>query len=285
MIYSERVYGLVELTRPMNSIAAGVLTFSGGFVAHGAGILSGSEALLTTVAIVVTILATGAGMAINDVFDREIDRITNPRRPIPHGVVTYKTALIFSIALFCIAGALTLLLPVVAFLIAAVNIVLLVTYTTVFKGLPGAGNVIVAYLGGSTFLFGAAAVDRLTYAIGVLFLLAALSTLSREIIKDVEDVAGDRKEGLNTLPIVIGEQRSLVIAAIVLMGAIATSPVPYLLGTFGAVYLVLVTPAVLIMLYSAYVSFSDPTQGQSTLKYGMFLAAAAFIASRALQLF
>lgn len=250
MTYSKQIHGLVELTRPMNSIAAGMLTFSGGFVAHRAGVLSGNEALLITVAVVVTILATGAGMAINDVFDREIDRITKPERPIPRGAISYQTAMIFSIALFSIVGALTLLLPVIALLITVVNIVLLATYTTVFKGLPGAGNVLVAYLGGSTFLFGAAAVDGLSYAIGVLFLLAALSTLSREIIKDVKDIEGDREERLNTQPIVIGEQRSLVIAAVVLLSAIATSPVPYLLGTFGAVYLVLVTPAVVIMMAS-----------------------------------
>lgn len=284
MVDTERFHGLIELTRPMNSIAAGILTFSGGFVAHGVGILSGSEALLTTIAVGVTILATGGGMAINDVFDREIDRITNPERPIPRGAVSYKTAMIFSIMSFFIAGALTLLLPVIALVIAVANIVLLVTYTIVFKGLPGAGNVIVAYLGGSTFLFGAAAIDGLSYAIGVLFLLAALSTLSREIIKDVEDIAGDRKEGLNTLPIAIGEQQSLVLAAVVLVSAIAISPVPYFLGTFGSVYPILVTPAVVLMLYSAYISFSNPTQGQSVLKYGMFLAAAAFIMSRTVQL-
>lgn len=284
MTDSELLRGLVELTRPTNSIAAGVLTFSGGFVAYGTGILSGSEAFLITISVFVTIMATGAGMAINDVFDRDIDRITNPERPIPRGAVKYQTAIGFSIGLFGLAGALTLFLPITALLIAAINIVLLATYTTAFKGLPGAGNVVVSYLGGSTFLFGAAAVHGLTYSIGVLFLLAALSTLSREIIKDVEDIVGDREEGLNTLPIAIGEQRSLVIAAVVLMSAIATSPTPYLLGTFGSMYLVLVTPAVVIMVYSAYVSFSNPTHGQSTLKYGMFLAAAAFIASRAIQL-
>ncbi len=35
------------------------------------------------------------------------------------------------------------------------------------------------------------------------------------------------------------------------------------------------------MLAAAYVSFEDPTVGQSRLKYGMFLASLAFIVGRA----
>ncbi|WP_169333441.1 UbiA family prenyltransferase, partial [Natronococcus jeotgali] len=145
---------------------------------------------------------------------------------------------------------------------------------------PGIGNALVAYLVGSTFLFGAAAVGQLIGAVVILFLLSALSTGAREIIKDVEDIRGDRQEGLNTLPIAIGERRALFIAATLLVVVVLTSPVPYLLGTFGIIYLVLVAPAVTLMLYAGYQSFSDPTTGQSILKYGTFVAAAAFIGGR-----
>jgi geranylgeranylglycerol-phosphate geranylgeranyltransferase len=150
------------------------------------------------------------------------------------------------------------------------------------------GNGLVAYLGGSTFLFGTAAVwpvdTTVLASVVVLFLLAALSTLAREIVKDVEDVAGDREEGLNTLPIAVGERRALVLAAVLLVVAAVASPVPYLLGTFGVAYLVVVVPADLVMLYAGYEGFGDPTAGQSHLKYGMFLAAIAFVVGRAATL-
>jgi geranylgeranylglycerol-phosphate geranylgeranyltransferase len=107
-----------------------------------------------------------------------------------------------------------------------------------------------------------------------------MSTFCREVIKDVEDVEGDREEGLNTLPIAVGERTALLIGALVLAVAVAASPAPYLLGTFGVVYLVLVVPADATMLYASYESFSDPTAGQSHLKYGMFLAAASFVVGR-----
>ncbi|WP_227380238.1 geranylgeranylglycerol-phosphate geranylgeranyltransferase [Haladaptatus halobius] len=276
MSHAERVGGLIELTRPGNAIASGVLTFTGAFVAEGSGILSHLGA--SSAATITTILATGAGMAINDYFDRDIDRINNPERPIPRGAVAPRTVLVFSVILFVIAAGFALTLPPVAMGIAVVNLVALVTYTEFFKGLPGVGNLLVSYLGGSTFLFGAAAVGQLSPAVGVL--LAALSTFAREVIKDVEDLAGDREEGLNTLPISIGRRPALLIAMAVLLIAMLASPVPYFIGTFGMAYLVLVTPAVFVMLYSGYRSFNDPTAGQSLLKYGMYFSAVAFIGGR-----
>jgi geranylgeranylglycerol-phosphate geranylgeranyltransferase len=267
--------GLLELMRPVNTVAAGALTFIGAFVAGGAF----GEAAATAAAVGATWLATGAGMAINDYFDREIDAINAPERPIPRGAVTPRGALAFSVALFVGAMVLAALLPLLALGIAAVNLVGLVTYTTYFKGLPGAGNALVAYLVGSTFLFGAAAVGD-PLAGGILAVLAALSTFTREVIKDVEDVAGDREEGLNTLPIAIGPRRALALAAVLLVVAVAASPVPYYLGTFGVWYLVVVVPADALMLVAAYRSFEDPTAGQQLLKAGTFVAAAAFVVGR-----
>lgn len=269
--------GLLELTRPVNAVAAGVLTFVGAFVAGGAL----AAPVSAGVAVVVTAFATGAGNAVNDYFDRDIDAINNPGRPIPRGDVAPRQALGFSAVLFVVAVALVVtLLPLLAIVIAVVNLVALITYTELFKGLPGVGNALVAYLGGSTFLFGGAAVGELGAPAAVLAALAALSTLAREIIKDVEDVAGDREEGLNTLPIAVGERRSLVVAAVLLAVAVLASPVPYLLGALSWPYLLVVVPADAVMVYATSRAFDDPAAGQSVLKYGMFLAAAAFVVGR-----
>ncbi|WIV66852.1 geranylgeranylglycerol-phosphate geranylgeranyltransferase [Natrialbaceae archaeon AArc-T1-2] len=275
MALGDTVRGLLELTRPVNSIAAGVLTFIGAYIAGG---VTGAP-LETTAAVGATVLATSAGNAINDYFDREIDRINRPERAIPRGAVSPRGALAFSLICFVLAVVLALTLPPLAIAIAAVNLLALLAYTELFKGLPGVGNVVVAYLGGSTFLFGGAAVGDVGAA-GVLFLLAALSTVTREIVKDVEDLEGDREEGLNTLPIAIGERKALLVGATALVLAVLASPVPYLRGDFGVAYLIVVVPAVALMLYATYESFEDPTTAQNRLKYGMFLAALAFIVGR-----
>jgi geranylgeranylglycerol-phosphate geranylgeranyltransferase len=282
----ETAGGLLELTRPGNAVASGVLTFIGAFVAGLSGpagglVLETAPEIRAGAAVLATVLAVGGGNAINDYFDREIDRINAPDRPIPRGAVSPRGALAFSVALFALAVGLTLLLPLLAVGIALFNLLALVAYTELFKGLPGVGNLVVAYLGGSTFLFGGAAVGGDLSTAGVLFALAALSTFAREVVKDVEDIAGDREEGLNTLPIAVGERRALVVAAVALGLAILASPLPYVTGTFGAAYLVLVLPADAVMVYAAYESFSDATAGQSRLKYGMFLAMASFVVGRA----
>ncbi|SEH11501.1 geranylgeranylglycerol-phosphate geranylgeranyltransferase [Natronorubrum sediminis] len=280
MTAGETVRGLLELTRPVNVVAASVLTFIGAFVAGSVS----EYPFAVAAAVAATGLAVGAGNAINDYFDREIDRINQPERAIPRGAVSPRGALVFSLVLFGAAVALALVLPRLAIAIAAINLAALVAYTEVFKGLPGVGNALVAYLVGSTFLFGAAAVGELGPAV-VLFLLAAIATLTREIIKDVEDIEGDREEGLNTLPIAIGERRALLVATGLLLVGVAASPFPYFLGEFGAAYLALVVPAVAIMCYATYESFDDPTAGQEHLKYGTFLAAVAFIVGRGVIVF
>ncbi|ELY52467.1 geranylgeranylglycerol-phosphate geranylgeranyltransferase [Natronococcus jeotgali] len=278
MTAGETLRGLLELTRPVNVIAASVLTGIGAFVAGGVT----SHPVEVVAAVVATGLAVGAGNAINDYFDREIDRINQPQRAIPRGAVSPRGALLFSAALFAGAIGFALVLPRLALAIAGINLLALVAYTELFKGLPGLGNALVAYLVGSTFLFGAAAVGEIGPA-AVLFLLAGVATLTREIIKDVEDLEGDREEGLRTLPIAIGERPALWVATALLVAAVLASPLPYVLEEFGAIYLAAVLPANAIMLYAAYESFSDPTAGQSRLKYGMFLAAVAFVLGRAVE--
>ena len=277
----DTIRGVVELARPANCVAAAVLTVTGAFVA---GI--GAAIVPTALAAVTTGVAVAAGNAINDYFDRDIDAINRPDRPIPRGAVSTRGALAFAATLFVVAVGLAVRLPIAAVAIAAINLVALVTYTTVFKGTPGLGNALVSYLVGSTFLFGGAAVGSLggLDAPLVLGVLAALSTFTRELIKDVEDVVGDREAGLRTLPIAVGERRSLWVGAASLGVAIAISPAPYLLGTFGAVYLAIVAVADAVMAFACYQAFADPAAAQSRFKYGTFLAAAAFVVGRAVLL-
>ncbi|CCQ37103.1 (S)-2,3-di-O-geranylgeranylglyceryl phosphate synthase [Natronomonas moolapensis 8.8.11] len=272
----EQVRGVVELTRPGNALAAGVLTFIGAFVAGGL-----AAPASTAVAVLATGAATGGGNAINDYFDREIDAINRPDRPIPRGAVTPRGAFVFSLALFAAAVGLTLLLPPIAVAIAVVNLLALLAYTEMFKGLPGVGNALVAYLTGSTFLYGGAAVGGDLATVSVLFVLAAAATMAREIVKDVEDVAGDRKEGLSTLPIAVGERTALGVAAVFVATAMLASPLPFLRGTFGSAYLVVLVPTLLGLGAGTYRSFDDPATGQTWLKASMFLAALAFVAGRA----
>ncbi|MFC7069002.1 geranylgeranylglycerol-phosphate geranylgeranyltransferase [Halobaculum lipolyticum] len=268
--------GYLELARVGNAVAAGVLTFVGAFVAGGLGSV-GAVAL----AVVATVAATGAGNAVNDYFDRDIDAVNRPDRPIPSGRVSARAAAAFAAALFLAAVVAAVSLPPLALAIAVANLSALVAYTQLFKGLPAVGNLVVAYLTGSTFLFGAAAVGPIAPPTWTLFGLAATATFAREVVKDVEDVAGDREEGLRTLPIVVGERAALSLATVVMAAATLASALPVVGGTFGLAYLALVVPADATMLGATVWGFRDPSTAQTWIKRGTFLAAAAFVAGRA----
>ena len=280
----QRLRGFVELTRPGNALTSGLLTAIGAVVAGTAptpGLLVDTGALVrAAAAVLATMLAVGAGNAINDYFDREIDAINRPERPIPRGAVTPHETLAFAAVQLAVAVGLALVLPPLAVAIAVVNLTALVAYTKLFKGLPGVGNAVVGCLGGSTFLFGGAAVGGALRPVAVLAVLAALATFSREVIKDVEDIAGDREEGLNTLPIAVGKRRALQVAMAALLVGVAGSPLPYLLADFGVAYLVAVAVPDVLMLVAGYWGFSEPTRSQAWLKYGQLLAAGAFIVGR-----
>ena len=87
------------------------------------------------------------------------------------------TLLGFGIVLFTVAGVFAFLGLTLATTIAMVNLVAFVTDVEFFKGLAEMDNLLVSYLGGSTFLF----------------LPTALSTLSIEVIEDIENLTGDCK--------------------------------------------------------------------------------------------
>lgn len=277
MTVGHRLSGFIGLSRPLNVLSAAFLSFVGAFVAGGALEVPAP----TAAAVVATGLAVAAGNAVNDYFDREIDAVNQPSRPIPSGRVSPREALAFSATAFGLAILLALTLPVAAIAIAFLNLAALLLYTEYFKGTPGLGNAVVAYLVGSTFLFGAAAIEGLGPAPAILGLLAGVATFSREVIKDVEDVTGDRAEGLRTLPIAIGERRALWLAAVAIGVAVLASPLPFVYDVLGVVYLALLLPADLVMLYAVVRAFSDPSAGQSAMKVGMLLAAVAFVAGRA----
>lgn len=265
----ERGAALVEVMRPANAVFAGVATVVGAFVA-------GFELEPAAVAAVVTALGTGAGNSVNDYYDADIDAVNRPERPIPSGRLPQRDAVVLTAALFAAALALTVaFLPMLAIAIGVVNLVLLVVYSSHLKRTPLVGNVVVAFLSGSAFLFGGAAVGDASTTL-VLFALAALVTLGREVVKDLEDVEGDREEGARTVPIVWGRRYALAIAAGSVGVAVGLAPLPYLFQGFGGSYLAVVSVACGVALYGVAASAGDPGRGQRVLKAAMAVALAAF---------
>lgn len=85
-------------------------------------------------------------------------------------------------------------------------------------------------------------------------------TLSREIIKDTEDIEGDKKENANTLPIKYGAKNAVMIAVILNILTCLLSPILYIYNVFSIVYLLIVLVADIIFIYSAILALKDQSK-------------------------
>ncbi len=216
----------VEITRPFNGIMGALAVLVGFFVSLNNFLINGS--LILGLLSVFFILS--AGMMVNDFFDRFIDKKKKPRKPIPSERISAKHALYGSFVLFFVGIILSVWADIAAGLIALVNSFLLVIYSKEFSKKPLVGNVIVAFLVGSSFVFGAAVAGNVfSMTVFVLAILAFLSTLAREVFKDCEDIEADKGER-KTLPITIGEDKSSNLAGFLTMLSVLLSPVPFLIG-------------------------------------------------------
>lgn len=231
--------------------------------------------LEVALSMVIVVLFTGAGNALNDYFDREVDKVAHPERPIPTGLVSPRSALYLSAAMFSGTVVLSVFVNMWSFSIVVSSIVFMVAYETLLKAEGLAGNLVISWLTGALFLFGGAAVDGMEVA-WVLAGLAFLATLGREIVKDVQDVEGDRGSR-TTLPMRVGPRRAGAVASASFVAAVALSPAPYLLDQLSVWYVPAVAAADAIFIYCAAIHFSGPEKGQKAAKLAMLVALVAFL--------
>ena len=264
----------LNLLRPGNCLMGAIGALLASVICAG---LSGVEDALIDVllSMLIVIMFTGAGNALNDYFDRETDKVAHPERPLPKGLITPQVALYLSAALFIGTIVLSLIVNLWSFAIVVTSILVMVGYEVLLKAEGLAGNMAISWLTGALFLFGGAAVQRMEVA-WILALLAFLATLGREIVKDIQDIEGDRGTRL-TLPMRIGRGRAGIVASVAFIGAVMLSPAPYLLDLLSVWYVVGVVVADAIFIYCALIHFADPKKGQRIAKLAMLVSLVAFL--------
>lgn len=157
-----------------------------------------------------TVCIAAAGYIINDYHDVKIDMINKPGRVVIGEFFSRRMALFLYISLCFIGITIGFL---VSIKIGALNIFaagLLWAYSVKFKKTALWGNLIIAILTAVAVLMiyvwkpvlGGRAL--LAYA-----WFAFIITLIREVIKDIEDIKGDRIYGCRTLPIIWGVARTV----------------------------------------------------------------------------
>jgi len=255
-----------------------VAVFVAAFITSG-NTLTQSEYLAVYFAMAVVILFMAAGNALNDYFDRDIDKINHPKRPIPSGRVAPKNALIMAYALFGASIALGLFINLEAFLLVIINVSIIVSYEFFLKSRGLSGNAIVSWLTATLFLFGGLAVFESTtelLKVSTLVLLAFTASLGREITKDIQDVKGDVDR--KTLPKRVGIRGASYVGSAMFMLTALLSLMPLWLDLFEYLYIPLILLTDVIFIYCGFLLFENPKLASNLAKVGMVIALAAFIA-------
>ena len=272
----------IALTRPGNVILTAVAVVAGSFIAAGDNIVDFQVEIF--IASISAMMLVGGGNALNDYNDRESDRKNHPNRPIPAGLISAENTLLYSQAL--LAGGLLVVLFGLAnklpFIIALVGTITLISYENQLKALGISGNIAVGFMSGAVFLFAGMVVNDPGPTLWM-FGLAFLATISREIIKDIQDLEGD-KDRL-TLPARVGIPNSLIVAGVILIIAISLSytAVPQFDGMALNTYFIGISAANVMMLIGFQNARNENYfSGQKNIKQGMGIAMLAFIASAGL---
>jgi len=181
-------------------------------------------------------LLMASTMALNDVYDRDVDAINSPGRPIPSGQVSVVAALVLALALAALGLVVAAMINAESFAIAVFATALMSYYNTVGKGTGFFGNVVVSICVSLPFVFGAFAVRQFHPNLVIFTALAFLANLGREIIKGIADVKGDLTRNVRTLAVMYGSRKAALWASIFIILSVGASLTPLVLGTVSILY-------------------------------------------------
>jgi len=231
-------------------------------------------------------LVNAGGNIINDYFDIEIDKINRPDRPLPSGSMSLKTALSLYLYTTLFAFVIVYNINLFAFAIVIVTSVMMFLYSYKLKGIPLVGNIVVSFFTGLAFLFGSVIVGNIYCGI-IPAVFAFLISLMRELVKDIEDIEGDKSVRISTYPIKYGIESSVkLISAIGVILMISTT-IPFLLKIYNWYYFIFVSLVVNSLLVFTVHTLKNNTSQKSLrlvsnlLKLGMvFGVIAIFIGTK-----
>ncbi len=250
--WMRRVWMFLRVLRPVNVLMIMVGVALGGVLSGSVGALQGAAGERLLWAAFSAALIGGAANSLNDVLDLEIDRINRPERPLPSGLVSVTTArLVWGLG--TVAGvALAAFLSLTHLALALGAVGLLVVYNVSLKRALLLGNLVVAFVIGLAIVYGGWAVGPLGPAlVGASF--AFLTTLAREIVKDIEDAAGDAVAGARTLPLVYGIPVAVRATIGVLFVTLLLTPLPFFLLNYRGLFLLLILVAAALLLYVLWI--------------------------------
>ena len=240
----------------------GFAVLVGAVIGGGSGILGSTTYL--ALAFVTGFAFTGSAMAINDYYDREIDAINEPQRPIPSGAMTPGEALAESLVLSAVGFASAWGLGPGNMAIAVVAWLTMMYYATAGKRTGLLGNFLVSFCVSLPFIYGGVMSGSGGLTGALLFAsIAFLANTGREITKGIVDVEGDRANNVSTVAVSRGASVAAWGSVACYVSAVVISLAPVYLGLVSFWYIPFVAVTDLGLVYISYSLLKDHSRENS----------------------
>jgi geranylgeranylglycerol-phosphate geranylgeranyltransferase len=222
-VYIKNAMSFFELTRADHGIlyAIGVIV---GAVLAGWSISFSSPILFGIIAAVAIEMST---FSLNDLIDERADK-ANRRidRPLVRGDADKGAALLIGVVGLALGNIAAYLVSIECFVVVLLFSIFSILYNLKLKRYPLMGNVFIAATMALPFAFGALILGSIPDSVAVLAGIAFVIGIGREIMKDVQDMVGDKAVGARTLPIVAGVKKSIYSVVICYLAGIFLSIIP-----------------------------------------------------------
>jgi geranylgeranylglycerol-phosphate geranylgeranyltransferase len=234
--------GLYKISRPLTTLTGGLAVLLGGYVA-GTGAWD-----KVVLAILATWFITAAANAWNDYQDIEIDKINQPKRPLPSGLVSPRSVLVFSLVMTAVSILLAAFINPTAFAIALVSAAMLYLYSLRLKSTVLMGNAIVASISAMSAIFGGIAAGNPRPSLWLAAIIAS-AIMGREVLKTLADYEGDLRQRCRTVATVWGRGPARIVFYILGAATLVIMMIPYMLNVYRPVYALIVALGVYPVLF------------------------------------
>ncbi|NLT51031.1 MAG: UbiA family prenyltransferase [Ignavibacteria bacterium] len=190
---------------------------------------------------------SAAGNIINDYFDLDIDRINRPERVLPSEILVPMEAVSYYFFISVLALLSASFVNIYCLAVVIYTTAGLYLYSARIKKIPLLGNIIIAHYAGLAFIFGGLAAGNWVVCI-IPAVFAFLINLIREIVKDIEDIEGDKANGIITFPQKFGIKNARNLIFILTVILIYLTYLPYKYSIYKIEYFLVIMCVVNVML-------------------------------------
>lgn len=279
---TSRVKAIFTMTRPLNSFMTGLAVV----FAYLVNTNYKFNYELLAIGFITGYLASASSMLVNDYVDLEADKINKPWKPLPRGIVSPKIVFILSLVFLITAVMINLFVSEIAFF--TVLLLATIAYSYSFLRKYWWSHFIVSTGTTAPIVYGyvLAGLPRDTLVLNTLFATVVfLINSSREFIKSVADIEGDRKSGYYTIAVKYGKKTAISTALLIAVAGVIIALLIGFLGFANRVYTITLFASGLWFILNIVKIYREPCKEKvlktkNSLLKAMLLALIGYLLSR-----